>query len=106
MENLSHPVGRGAGKQARTIHRSPMKGFRRRTINSDSNELGKGESVVADERRDLSEWVGFEVLGGRVAGIGLNEFHVKAIGLRNHEEGGGAGIALRTRNKHKQLGAH
>lgn len=65
-----------------------------RTVDGDSNALGKSKAVLADEGRDLAELVGREVLAAGVGGVGLNKVELEVVGLCNRLDGSGAGVIL------------
>ena len=64
------------------------------TINVDSNGLGEGISVAADKGRDLAELVDLQKLVRGLRSINLDDVELKAISLRDREDGGGAGVEL------------
>lgn len=66
-----------------------------RTVDGNGNALGENVAVGALEGGDLSELVQLEVLSGNTLGrLGVDNFKVKAVGLGDSTQGGGAGVAL------------
>jgi hypothetical protein len=64
------------------------------TVDSDGNALGEHKAIGADEGRDLVEGVGFEELGRRLGGVGLDLLELEVVGLRVGADGRRAGVAL------------
>lgn len=70
-----------------------------RTVDGNGDALGQSETILANKGGDLAKAVGSEVLGGSVANLGLNDVELEVVGLRDGLDGGGAGVALNTRNR-------
>jgi hypothetical protein len=56
--------------------------------------LGERVAIAADKSRDLAELVVLEELGRGVPSLYLDGLKLEAIGLRDREDGGGAGVEL------------
>ena len=65
-----------------------------RTVDGDGHALGEDVAIRTNKGRDLGERVCLQELGSRLSGVNLDNIEVKAIGLRNREDGGGAGVEL------------
>lgn len=66
-----------------------------RTVDGNGDALGENVAVGALEGGDLSELVQLEVLSGYTLGrLGVDNLKVKAVGLGDSTQGGGAGVAL------------
>jgi hypothetical protein len=65
------------------------------TVDGNGNALGQSEAILAEEGGDLAQRVSLEVLNSRVGGVSLDNGEVDVVGLRNHLDGGRAGVVLR-----------
>jgi hypothetical protein len=65
-----------------------------RTVDGNGNALGQSEAILAEEGRDLAQRMSLEVLNGRVGSVSLDDGEVDVVGLRNHLDGGRAGVVL------------
>lgn len=65
-----------------------------RTVDGDGDGLGESVAIAADKGRDLSQLVVLQNLRARVIGIDLDSLELEAVGLRNGEDGRGAGVEL------------
>lgn len=66
----------------------------KRTVDGNGDALGERVAILAEEGRDLAERAGLEVLRRGLGGIGGDALEVDAVGLRDHRNGGAAGVVL------------
>lgn len=64
------------------------------TVDGNSHGLGQDVAIGADEDGDLGEGVELQELGGRLGGVDDLGLNVETVGLRDSEDGRGAGVAL------------
>lgn len=65
------------------------------TVDGNSDSLAEGESILANEGRDLAERVGLEVLNGsRLSKVDIGDGEVEAVGLSDSLDGSAAGVVL------------
>jgi len=83
--------GEDGGVEVRNAHRGGRLG---RTVNGDGDGLGEVVAISTDEGGNLADRVGSKELGSRVEGVDDLDFEVDAVGLRDREDRGGAGVAL------------
>lgn len=64
------------------------------TVDGNGDGLGQDVAIGADKDGNLGQGVDLEELGGRVDGVDNDGLDVQTVGLRNSEDGRGAGVAL------------
>jgi hypothetical protein len=67
------------------------------TVDGNGNGLGQDVAIGADKDGNLGQRVELEELGSRVDGVDNDSLDVQTVGLRNSEDGRGAGVALQRR---------
>lgn len=81
----------GRGVELCNAHRGGRLG---RTVDGDSDGLGEVVAISTNEGGNLADRVGSKELGGRVEGVDDLDIEIDAVGLRDREDRGGAGVAL------------
>lgn len=66
----------------------------RRTVDGDGDGLGESVAIAADKGRDLRKFVVLQDLRAGLFGVDLDNLELEAVGLRNGEDGRGAGVEL------------